>query len=182
MKIRSTMIALAIMAGAAATAGAQQTTPPKQGERAERDSTRRVDRQARRKEREEREDRADRDDRGDHSMRAPRALMRGVKLTEAQKSQIRAIHQKYQDQFKSIRDANKPAMDEARAARQRGDTAAARAAVQKRREQLEALHQQELNEVRGVLTADQQKTFDANVQRMQTRHERHGRHGDRDAQ
>ncbi|NUQ20481.1 MAG: hypothetical protein HOQ09_05915 [Gemmatimonadaceae bacterium] len=200
MKIRSTMIALAIMAGAAATAGAQQTTAPKQGARAERDSTRRFDRQARRKDRDDRDDRADRedrDDRGDHGdradrgdrgdhgdrgMRAPRALMRGVNLTDAQKSQIRAIHQKYQAQFKSIRDANKPARDEARAARQRGDTAAARAAFEKSRDQFQSLRQQELNEVRGVLTPDQQTTFDANVQRMQTRHERHGKRGDRDAQ
>ena len=188
MKIRSTMIALAIMAGAAATAGAQQTTAPKQGERAERDSTRRFDRQARRKDRDDRDDREDRDDhgdrgdRGDRGMRAPRALMRGVNLTDAQKSQIRAIHQKYQAQFKSIRDANKPARDEARAARQRGDTAAARAAFEKSRDQFQSLRQQELNEVRGVLTPDQQTTFDANVQRMQTRHERHGKRGDRDAQ
>lgn len=172
MKIRSTMLALAIMAGAVATAGAQETTAPKQGqriERAQRDSTKWGNRQARAARREGR------------GMRAPRALMRGVNLTDAQKTQIRGIHQKYQAQFKSIRDANKPAIDSARAARQRGDTAAARAAFQKSRGQFESLRQQEMNEVRGVLTPDQQKTFDANLQQMQSRREQHGKRAGRDA-
>ena len=114
-------------------------------------------------------------------MRAPRALMRGVNLTDAQKTQIKGIHQKYQSQFKSIRDANKPAIDSARAARQRGDTAAVRAAFEKSRGQFESLRQQELNEVRGVLTPDQQKTFDANLQQMQSRREQHGKRAGRDA-
>ncbi|NUR20365.1 MAG: hypothetical protein HOQ12_12600, partial [Gemmatimonadaceae bacterium] len=78
-----------------------------------------------------------------------------------------------------IRDANKPAMEEARAARERGDTTAARAAFEKGRTQFEALREQELNEVRGVLTADQQKTFDANLQRMKSHQGQHGKRGAR---
>ena len=171
-KINSTLLALAIVAGAAATAGAQQTTQPAQGqriERAQRDSSHRGKHEARGVRREGR------------GMRGAGALMRGVNLTDAQKSQVKAIHQKYQDQFKSIREANKPAMDSARTARQRGDTVAARAAFEKGRTQFESLRQQELSEVRGVLTADQQKTFDANLQRMKARQGQHGKRGARSA-
>ncbi|HEX8849665.1 MAG TPA: Spy/CpxP family protein refolding chaperone [Gemmatimonadaceae bacterium] len=171
-RINSTLLALAIVAGAAATAGAQQTTAPAQGqriERTERDSARAWKREGR-------------GPRGEgRGMHGAGALMRGVNLTDAQKAQVKAIHQKYQDQFKSIREANKPAMEEARAARQRGDTAAARAAFEKGRTQFESLRQQELNEVRGVLTADQQKTFDANLQQLKARQEQHGRRGGRSA-
>lgn len=171
-RINSTLLALAIVAGAAATAGAQQTTAPAQGQRVERtqrDSARAARREAR-------------GPRGEgRGMRGAGALMRGVNLTDAQKAQVKAIHQKYQDQFKSIREANKPAMDEARAARQRGDTAAARAAFQKGRTQFESLRQQEMSEVRGVLTADQQKTFDANLQQAKARQGHHGKRGARSA-
>ena len=167
-KIYSTLLALAVVAGAAATAGAQQTTQPAQGqriERAHRDSSHRAKREAR-------------GVRGEgRGMHAAGALMRGVDLTDAQKAQVKTIHEKYQAQFKSIREANKPAMEEARAARQRGDTVAARAAYEKGRAQFESLREQELNEVRGVLSADQQKTFDANLQQMKARQGQHGKHG-----
>lgn len=171
MKIRSTMLALAIVAGPAATAGAQQVAP-KNGQRIEHsqaDSARRGKHEAHGARRE---------------MRAGRALLRGVDLTDAQKSQLKGIHQKYQSQFKSIQEANKPAMDEARAARQRGDTAAARAAFAKTagaREQLQALRQQEASEIRGILTAEQQKTFDANLQQAKARQDQHGKRGGRRA-
>lgn len=171
-RINSTLLALAIVAGAAATAGAQQTTAPAQGQRvehAQRDSARAGKREARGVRREGR------------GMRGAGALMRGVNLTDAQKAQVKAIHQKYQDQFKSIREANKPAMDEARAARQRGDTAAARAAFQKGRGQFESLRQQEMSEIRGVLTADQQKTFDANLEQLKAHQGKHGQRGARSA-
>ncbi|NUO64575.1 MAG: hypothetical protein HOQ34_13470 [Gemmatimonadaceae bacterium] len=176
-KINSTLLALAIVAGAAATAGAQQTSQPAQGQRAERaqrDSSHRAQHESGR--REKREARGARGEgRGMHGA----ALMRGVDLTDAQKSQVKAIHLKYQAQVDSIRDANKPAMEEARAARERGDTTAARAAFEKGRTQFEALREQELNEVRGVLTADQQKTFDANLQRMKSHQGQHGKRGAR---
>ena len=115
-----------------------------------------------------------------------RSALRGVNPTDAQKAQIRAIHEKYQAQFKASHEAMKPALDEAKAARQRGDTAAARAAFAKTadaRQQAQALRTQESAEVRAILTREQQKTFDENVARMKARgdHARKGR-GDRDAQ
>ena len=161
-KIRSSLFALVVAASAtvAATAGAQSTAPAN-GQRIERsksDSTHWKQRGAKRDRRE--------------AMGPGHGALRGVKPTDAQKAQIKAIHEKYQPQFKSFRDAMKPAMDEAKAARQRGDTAAARAAFAKTestRQQAQALRAQETAEIRAVLTPEQQKTFDTNVAQMKTR-------------
>ena len=95
-----------------------------------------------------------------------RGEFRGLNLTDAQKSQMKTIHQKYAPQFKPLMESMRPAMTEARSARQHGDTVAARAAFTRTadtRAKIDALRQQERNEVRGILTGDQQKAFDANV-------------------
>jgi Spy/CpxP family protein refolding chaperone len=159
--IRSTLFAVAIAATAtvAATAGAQSTAPVA-GQRIVRvkgDSS-------------HWNGRRERGERGEG-----REMLRGVKPTDAQKAQIKAIHAKYKPQFESFRAATKPAMEEAKAARQRGDTAAARAAFDKTagtRQQAMALRNQETAEIRAILTPAQQQTFDANVAKEKA-------HGDR---
>ena len=125
-RIRSAMFALAIAAGAAATAGAQQVTTPQAGQRAEHahgDSTKWGHREGR----------------GKRGIGA-HALLRGVNLTDAQKAQVKVINQKYRSQF-------------------------------------EALRQQEAGEIRGVLTSDQQTTFDANLQQFKARLEKREQRG-----
>jgi len=172
-KIRSALFALVVAgtAGVAATAGAQSSAPVT-GQRIERshaDSARWKGRKAR----------------GERAERGDRGALRGVKPTDAQKAQIKAIHDKYQAQFKSYRESMKPAMEEAKAARQRGDTAAARAAFAKTagsREQAQALRSQESAEIRAILTPDQQKTFDANIAKMKARGDKMRKgHGKRSA-
>ena len=101
-----------------------------------------------------------------------RGLLRGVNLTDEQKQRVRAIHEKYQNEGKGVRESLRPAMEEARAARQRGDSAAARKAWDRtadQRRQLVALQERQMSEVRGVLTAEQQRQFDANRTAMQAR-------------
>jgi Spy/CpxP family protein refolding chaperone len=79
-----------------------------------------------------------------------------------------------------------PAMKEARAARQSGDSAKIRAARQSMaepRDKMVALRKQEVAEIRGVLTPEQQATFDKNAKnaRDQLRERRGQRHhGDHD--
>ena len=95
-----------------------------------------------------------------------RALLRNVHLTDAQKHQVKAIRERYQPRYKALRDSLRPAAEQARAARQRGDTAAARQAWAQGadgRRQLMALAHQEASEVRAMLTPDQQRTFDENL-------------------
>jgi len=165
MKLRSTLVALALIAGAGIAEA--QSAPAKQTPRAERaDSVRRDGKHQGRKF-------------GARGARGERggAALRGIQLTDAQRTQIRAIHDKYRPQYQSLRDQLRAPMDSARAARQRGDTTAARAAFARTapvREQVKALSDRERAEIRGVLTAEQQKTFDANVQRMQERMTKQG--------
>ena len=77
-----------------------------------------------------------------------RRLFKGVNLTAAEKTQIRAIHEKYKAQIKT--------------ARQSSDKATTR-----------SLRTQQLDEMRGVLTPDQQTTFDANRAALRARAEKH---------
>ena len=174
-KIHSTLFALVVAASAtiAATAGAQSSAPAngQRIERAKSDSTKWKG--------------EGRGARKGGKMGPGRTALRGVNPTDAQKAQIKTIHEKYQTQFESIRTGMKPAMDEAKAARQRGDTAAARAALAKTagtRQQAETLRAQEAAEIRAILTPAQQQTFDANVAKAKSHGDRmRGEHGKRRA-
>lgn len=169
-KIRSTILALALVAAAGSVAQAQNAPTDRA-----------------RVERSQRSDSAKKQMRGARQMRGkrPQAInvaLRGIQLTDAQRAQVTAIQKKYQDQFKAMRDSAKPAPNVARDAKQNRDTAAARAAfsrMQARRAGMEQLQAQQRNEIRAVLTAEQQKTFDQNVTEMQARGERRGRRGGR---
>lgn len=149
--------ALALMAAGEATAQAPADSQ-RQGE------VRRAERQ--------------RGERGRKMRRAGmRGMFRGIELTQAQREQMQAVHAKYRPQFESIRESIKPELEAARAARQRGDTAAARAAFDRTkstRERAQALHEQERNELRALLTPEQRTTFDANAQKMKERMEKRG--------
>jgi Spy/CpxP family protein refolding chaperone len=88
---------------------------------------------------------------------------RGLNLTDAQKAQIKAIRQKYQPQNEALRAQSKPYMDAAKAARQKGDTAAARSNMEKAHQVMQnaSYRTQEQAEIRAVLTPEQQAKFDA---------------------
>ena len=104
--------------------------------------------------------------------RGERGLFRGIKLSDAEKAKLKDIHGKYATQAKSLREQMKPAMQEARAARQKGDTAAARAVWARNKgsmDKLAELRKSEQAEVRSALTPENQKLYDANVQQMAKR-------------
>ena len=115
--------------------------------------------------------------RGDMRQAAMRGLFRGIDLTQAQRDQMKTVNEKYRAQFQTIRESLKPELNAAHEARQRGDTVAARAAFERTkpaRDQMQALMQQQRTELRGVLTPEQQKTFDSNVAQMKERMEKRG--------
>jgi Spy/CpxP family protein refolding chaperone len=118
-----------------------------------------------------------------HEMRGERGrpfALRGIKLSDAEKAQLKAIHGRYATEGKSLRQSLKPAMQEARAARQKGDTAAAKAVWERNktgREQLQALHAREQAEIRAALSPENQKLFDANVAKRDERRAEHGKRG-----
>jgi Spy/CpxP family protein refolding chaperone len=94
----------------------------------------------------------------------PEGLGRDLNLTDAQKAQVKAIRQKYQPQNEALRTQAKPFMDAARAARQKGDTAAARTNMEKARQVMQggqSYRTQEQADIRAILTPAQQAKFDA---------------------
>ena len=155
-RIRTAAIGAVVVLGMAGVAGAQQTQIQK-------DSVGNRGRYSQMGERHRgmRGMRGGKGMRGDHGK-----LMADLKLTDAQKNQIKAIHAKYEPQFKALRDQGKTQFGSIKEARQKGDTsAAARAKFKQQREAFRtrslALRQQEQNEVRAILTADQRSKWDA---------------------
>jgi periplasmic protein CpxP/Spy len=102
-----------------------------------------------------------------HFRRGPgggRGFMRDLNLTDAQKAQMKTIHQKYEPQRKALQDRAKPFKDAARAAHQRGDTAAFHSNMLQARQVMQSgqsFRTQEQAEIRAILTPDQQAKFDA---------------------
>jgi Spy/CpxP family protein refolding chaperone len=123
--------------------------------------------------------------------RAMRGVLRGITLSETEKANLQAVGQKYQSQFQAIRQSMRPDMEAARAARQRGDTAAARAAFARtadERAQLQSLTGRMHADARAALAPEHRAQFDTNVARMKERmaargadgwDRRKGRKGDR---
>jgi periplasmic protein CpxP/Spy len=104
--------------------------------------------------------------------RGMRGLLRGIELTDAEKASLKTVGEKYRGQFETIRQSMRPDFEAARAARQRGDTAAARAAFARtadERAQLQALSERMQVDARAVLTPQHRTQFDANVARMKER-------------
>lgn len=98
--------------------------------------------------------------------------LRGLKLSEAEQAKVKEIHKKYAAEGKTLRDSLKPAMQDARTLRQKGDTAGLRAEWEKNkaaRDQMQALQARQQAEIRAALSPENQKLFDANVQERAAR-------------
>jgi Spy/CpxP family protein refolding chaperone len=118
--------------------------------------------------------------RGLEARRGRGALFRGITLTDAEKAHVKQIHQKYSAEAKTLRESLRPAMQDARAARQKGDTAGVKAVWSKTagdREKLRALMDHERAEIRSALTPEHQQTFDANVKQLEQRRAEFKKHG-----
>ncbi len=105
---------------------------------------------------------------GMHNGARHEQMMEQLGLTASQKAQVKAIHAKYEPQIKAERERMRPQMEAARAARAKGDTAAAhadRANLRTSMEPMRKIHEQEMAEVRAILTPAQQAKFDAMKQR-----------------
>ena len=106
--------------------------------------------------------------------RGAQGPLRGIALTGAERDKLKTIHERYRVQGRALRDSLRPAMRAAHDAREKGDSAAARAAWDRGRadrDRMKALHEHAMADVRGALTAEHQAQFDANVARMTKRRE-----------
>jgi hypothetical protein len=101
------------------------------------------------------------------AVKAGRAeLMQGLQLSAAEKAKVKEIHAKYRAENKALNESLQTAKKEAKAARQKGDTAAARkivAATSADREKVQASLERQRAELRAALSAENQKLFDANL-------------------
>lgn len=155
INIRSTLAAAALVFGTAVVASAQQpsqTPAPRAQQRSERAQGHR------------------------RGMFRPGAfrhqLFKGIQLTDAEKANVKNVQQKYASQMKGLREQLKPQIQAARAARQKGDTAALKAMWQKsgaQREQIKKLLESERSDLRAALTPAHQAQFDANVKQVEQR-------------
>ena len=103
-----------------------------------------------------------------------------LNLTDAQKTQIKAIRAKYQPQNEALRTQAKPYMEAARAARQKGDTVAFRTNMEKARQVMQggqSFRTQETAEIRSVLNPEQQAKFDAQQKKFAERGAKGGHKG-----
>lgn len=126
-------------------------------------------------------------------------LLKGITLTDAQKAQLKALREQDRAQFDAQREQARTRLAEARALREKGDTAALRRLHEQSRTERQAQFDRQATAVRGILTPAQRTQFDANVaeakQRMAQRdsagfdgrgkrggregHEGHGKRGAR---
>ena len=176
LKMRTAALSAAAVIGLAVYAGAQ--VPAKQ------DSTwHRGDRQGQMGARGERGGRGE-SGRGRHGRRAfgrrggEGRFIKDLNLTDAQKTKVKAIRDKYRPQFESLRKQQEPQFkamrDAMRTARQKGDTASAtrakfRSQMEQFRARSQSIRQQEQNEIRGILTSEQRTKWDAAQKKMQER-------------
>lgn len=89
-------------------------------------------------------------------------LLQGIELSEEQKGKLKTIDEKYAPKQKEFRDAMM-------AARERGERPGP-----EQMQQMRELQGKQRDEIRGVLTTEQQVKFDANVKQMQERMQRRG--------
>jgi len=113
--------------------------------------------------------RDDNDNRGMRMQGMPR-LLAGITLTDAQKTRVRDIHLKHQPRMQALRDTA------------RANVMAGISNDSTTRLKVQQVALAERNEIRAVLTVEQQKTFDANVTKFESRRKEkadRGRKGDR---
>ncbi len=112
--------------------------------------------------------------------------LRGLTLSEAEKAKVKEVRARQKAEATSWRESMKPMREEARALRQKGDTAGLRALREKNKgssEKMQALHTRYQGELRAALSPENQAKFDVNTQeRAKRRAEwqksgKQGRHG-----
>ena len=153
--IRTAIAAIALVVGGAVVAAAQQPTQTPRAHKAAQDSTRKHFGR-----------------RGFGPGAMQKQLFKGITLSDAEKTNIKNVHTKYEAQMKALREGFKPQMQAARQARQRGDTAALKtlwAQTSAQREQTKKLLEAERNDLRVALAPEHRAQFDANVKQLEQR-------------
>ena len=99
-------------------------------------------------------------------------LLRGIKLSDAEKARVKEIRGKYKSESKSLRESLRPAMQDVQAARAKHDSVAMKAAWDRTaadRQKLQELMRRERAELRTALAPEHQTQFDANMKQLDQR-------------
>jgi Spy/CpxP family protein refolding chaperone len=96
-------------------------------------------------------------------------LLKGVTLTEGQRTQIAQLRKTEKQAMQARRETAKKELEAVRQARQRGDTAAVRVAMEKRFQVMQQEREQRVAAIRSLLTAEQHVQFDKNVAELKQR-------------
>ena len=107
--------------------------------------------------------------RGGPGMMADRGLLKGITLTEAQKTKLEQVRGADRANMGGGRGAGRGNFEAIREAREKGDTATVRRLMQEQRAEMDARRDQQIAAIRAILTSDQLGQFDANVAEMKKR-------------
>jgi Spy/CpxP family protein refolding chaperone len=102
-------------------------------------------------------------------------LLHGITLTDAQKAKLDEYHTAERAKMQAGGQDGRGDFDAIREARQKGDTATAQRLMQEQRTKMSARRDDQVATIRGLLTADQQTQFDANVAEMKKHEGERGR-------
>ena len=102
-------------------------------------------------------------------------LLKGINLTENQRTQIAQLRKTQREQMDTRRTASMGDLGKLREAHERGDTTAIRVAKEQRRAVMEQERQQNIAAIRNILTSDQRVQFDRNVAAQKAREAERGR-------
>jgi Spy/CpxP family protein refolding chaperone len=137
-------LALALTLMGATTALAQEKPPEQSGKP--------------RVERGERFERGDRRGPG-----GPAFLLRGIQLSDAQKTQLQAVREKHRAEMEKAREQGESFREQMRAAREANDTTKLRALRAEAMQRMREGHERMAADVRAVLTPEQRVLFDKNL-------------------
>jgi Spy/CpxP family protein refolding chaperone len=104
-------------------------------------------------------------------------LLKGIELTDQQKTQLKALHEKRGDDREQGQRGE--LRDEVKTARERGDTAKLREFRQQQFTRMQQNREEITRQVRAILTPAQQQVFDRNVADAKDRFEKRAERGKR---
>lgn len=109
--------------------------------------------------------------RGGPGMMMDRMLLEGITLTDAQKSQLEALHKADRDKMEAQRGqgGGRGDFDAVREAREKGDTATANRLMAEQRAKMDTRRDEQVASIRAILSSDQLAKFDENVATMKKR-------------
>ena len=107
--------------------------------------------------------------RGGQGMGPERMLLKGITLSETQKSELKQLMDTQRAQTEQERGQGRGNFEALRTARANGDTATVRRLMEEQRTRMDTRRDQQVAAIRAILTSDQLATFDANVAEMKKR-------------